>query len=386
MKRWLVFALAFLSLAPGALASDARVETLHFDTPALAAPGADVNVLLPSGYDEQPDRHWPVVYLLHGGSEDHRYWVERGQAVELMGDRGWIVVMPDGGSNGFYTNWWNGGAGGPPRWEDFHIGELVPAIDAAYRTRPERESRAIAGVSMGGFGALSYGARHPDLFGAVASISGMADIREPGETMITAGLASGAFGSPFTNSIQWQGHNPVDLASNLRDSAIELSVGTGEPDVEDVQNMNATVGVGMLLEGDLRRGNDNLGAELDRLGIEHEYTTQPGVHHIRWFVQQLETYVIPFVEEALASPLPAPEHFDFRAIESDFSVWGWRFQVTRAAAEFLTIEDAGRDGLTLTGSGLVRVTTPPVYSDGRRSFEVDLGSGGTQTVSIEDTP
>lgn len=88
----------------------------------------------------------------------------------LTSDLDVLVVMPRGGSGGFYTDWRRD----PERvnqWERFHIGRLVPFIDATYRTRATRAFRAVAGLSMGGFGAMRYAARHPDLFAAAGSFS-----------------------------------------------------------------------------------------------------------------------------------------------------------------------------------------------------------------------
>lgn len=381
-----------LGLAGPAVASASRVETLTLHSEALAA-DAQVNVLLPTGYDDESSRRYPVLYLLHGGSEDHHYWAERVELQALVGDRRWIVVMPDGGSNGFYTDWWNGGAGGPPRWESFHIGELLPEIDRRYRTIPDRSARAVAGVSMGGFGAMAWAARHPDLFGAAASMSGMVNTREPGETMITVGLANNVFGSPISNTVYWAGHNPTDLAGNLGATALELSTGTGQPDAQDAQDMNAFVTAGVLLEGDIKQGNDQFAAALTSAGVPYEYTTYPGVHHIRYFTAELRDYVIPFLDRAFATPRPWPSHWSFQAIEPSFSVWNWQFSVARPAREFLRLTNVSAGGLTATGSGVVHVRTAPLYdagtvyrvgnvpvtadADGRLAFDVDLGPGHT---------
>ena len=66
---------------------------------------------------------------------------------------------------GWCTDWFNGGAGGPPRWETFHIDQLIPWVDRNLRTVANRGGRAIAGLSQGGFCSMSYAARHPDLSG-----------------------------------------------------------------------------------------------------------------------------------------------------------------------------------------------------------------------------
>jgi S-formylglutathione hydrolase FrmB len=118
---------------------------------------------------------YPVLYLYHGGGQSASSWTQDGAAEEITADLPAIVVMPDAGSTEWYADWWNNGHRGRPMWETFHINRLLPWVDEHYRTIPERGARASAGLSMGGFGAVSYAARHPDLFGAVGSFSGDVD-------------------------------------------------------------------------------------------------------------------------------------------------------------------------------------------------------------------
>ncbi|WP_279580200.1 alpha/beta hydrolase [Fodinicola feengrottensis] len=80
--------------------------------------------------------------------------------------------MPEGGPAGFYSNWWNHGERGAPAWETFHLTELRQLLERGYGAGTRR---VIAGLSMGGFGALSYAARHPGMFRAAASYSGVID-------------------------------------------------------------------------------------------------------------------------------------------------------------------------------------------------------------------
>ncbi len=82
-----------------------------------------------------------------------------------------IVVSPNGDS-GYWSDWYNGGALGPPMYETYVIDQLIPLIDANFRTIADRSQRAVMGVSMGGYGAMMLAARHPDLFAAAANISG----------------------------------------------------------------------------------------------------------------------------------------------------------------------------------------------------------------------
>ena len=215
---------------------DSRLVDLTLSTPALAKP-THVRVLLPAGYRKQKPRRYPVLYLLHGAFDDYRSWTDKGAVENITGRRKLIVVMPDGGQGGWYTNWVNRGQGGPPEWETFHIQQLIPWIDYRYRVNSSRRSRAIAGLSMGGFGAMSYAARHPDLFSWAGSFSGAVDIVNYPlvaviinlEAPFDGGVAGDQFGDRTLDEVNWRAHNPWDLAANLRGMTLVIDTGNGQP-------------------------------------------------------------------------------------------------------------------------------------------------------------
>jgi S-formylglutathione hydrolase FrmB len=215
---------------------DSRLLDLTLSTPALAKP-THVRVLLPAGYRKQKPRRYPVLYLLHGAFDDYRSWTDKGAAENITGRRKLIVVMPDGGQGGWYTNWVNRGQGGPPEWETFHIQQLIPWIDHRYRVNSSRRARAIAGLSMGGFGAMSYATRHPDLFSWAGSFSGAVDIVNYPlvaviinlEAPFDGGLAGDQFGDRTLDETNWRAHNPWDLAANLRRMTLVIDTGNGQP-------------------------------------------------------------------------------------------------------------------------------------------------------------
>jgi enterochelin esterase-like enzyme len=129
-------------------------------------------VYLPPDYSTST-RRYPVVYLLHGYTDDESGWIQFGE-VNMAADRAiadrvippMIIVMPDGG-----VSWYINDIAGKVRYEDMFVKELIPFIDANYRTRPAREFRGIAGLSMGGWGTLVHSLRHPELFAACAAFS-----------------------------------------------------------------------------------------------------------------------------------------------------------------------------------------------------------------------
>lgn len=130
------------------------------------AVGRDVGVrlLLPPDWRAHPRRDWPTLYLLHGccdGDTGYRSWTDKTDVAELTKRTNVLVVMPEAGPSGFYSDWLSG-----PKWETFHLTELRGLLEREYRSG---HRRAVAGLSMGGFGALSYAARHPGFFRAAAS-------------------------------------------------------------------------------------------------------------------------------------------------------------------------------------------------------------------------
>src|SRR4051812_4760772 len=161
-----------------------RLVELTMATDALAAQ-THVRVLLPSGYDQSGTTPYPVLYLLHGAIDDYRAWTDKGDAAAIPAGSPLIVVMPDGGAEGNYVDWYNFGSGGPPMWETYHIGQLIPWIDGHFRTVASRAGRAVAGLSMGGNGAIAYASLHPDLFTATASFSGALDTNNLEEQAVT---------------------------------------------------------------------------------------------------------------------------------------------------------------------------------------------------------
>jgi S-formylglutathione hydrolase FrmB len=158
---WLLFSTA-------ALAQSVPVRTVEF-TGASVGRKLKYNIVLPLRYEQTTERY-PVLYLLHGYSSNYTAWARLGagdyaRAFDL------IVVMPDAG-NSWYVNWAKDDDGQKNRWEDFIIKDLIGHVDATYRTIARREGRAISGLSMGGYGGLMLGLRHPELFCSIGSQSG----------------------------------------------------------------------------------------------------------------------------------------------------------------------------------------------------------------------
>jgi len=384
--RLLILAATLALAAPAAAAQDPqllgterlspRLQELTFKTSALAAP-TKVRILLPAGYDPRGEHHYPVLYLLHGASGDQTSWTSAGQgeAERLTANLPLIVVMPDGGHGGFYTNWFNNGAGGLPRWEDWHIKRLIPWVDNHYRTLDVRRERAIAGLSMGGFGTFTYASRHPDLFTSALSLSGAVDPTTPpgiGPPIIDSlsandGGPPGSLWGPFaTQEVRWRAHNPYDLAENLRGLALWLRTGNGQPGGPFGGGPNVDIieaGVSAMAAG--------LHERLRQLKIPHTYDNYGPGHHLWAYWNRGLKQTLPAIMKRFHRGSKPPGRVTFTAAEPSYSVYGWTVKVKRPAMEFSHLAKAGRRGFTLAGSGSATVTTPALYSP-RHTYSVTI--------------
>jgi S-formylglutathione hydrolase FrmB len=207
------------------------------------------HVILPSS--EGP---FPVLYLLGGLSDDHTGWVRRTSIERYADAYKLMIVMPDGG-RGFYVNDPRPGA---PQYEDFIAIELIRFIDNWFPTVRSAAGRAVAGLSMGGYGALMLGMRHPDAFSVAASHSGALMFGHDNKLNSTPDIPDA---TALAASLPKDKYCLTTLATNLKRSgqklAIRMDCGT-----ED-----------FLLDA-----NRRLHAHMDKLEIDHDYSEFPGIH------------------------------------------------------------------------------------------------------------
>lgn len=265
-----------------------RTRDLTIRSPALERE-AKVRLLLPSRFDAEPDRSWPVLFLLHGASEpaSYRAWTTYTDVEALSAATELLVVMPEAGDHGYYSNWWNRGRGGPPRWETFHVRELPQLLERDWRAGPRR---AIAGLSMGGFGALSYAARHRGMFRAAASFSGVLDIRS------ADWLDPAIWNDSGSGDDARAAHNPLDLAAELRGIRLFVAFGDGRPGPFDSPGREPDE-----LEAKLAAMNEAFVARLAELGIPAAVDRYGAGTHAWPYWQRALHAALPVLLEALAS-------------------------------------------------------------------------------------
>jgi S-formylglutathione hydrolase FrmB len=262
-------------------------------------------VYLPPGYDEEEDRRYPVLYWLHGMFEDHARFDSRGGSTVVAGLYAagglapMIIACPDGGRTSFYANGVESGA-----HEDLVTKDFVAFVDARYRTIPARASRAIAGTSMGGAGALKIALKHPEIFSAVATHSAAlfpVDLdRLPERFKKTLESHFGAhfraiWGDPIDKR-RWAADNPLALAATVDPGSLAglaIYLDCGDQDRYQFQRVHR-----------------ELHSILERRRIPHEWHELPGGHG--WGDGYLRTYLarsLVFVARRLApgsAPAPAP--------------------------------------------------------------------------------
>lgn len=155
---------------------DQRTTDLSFASDKLAVE-AKVRVVLPSNYAAN-DKRYPVIYLLHGGGGSHADWTSLG-ATDATEAKDVILVQPGAGGGSWFVDAELPGQDDiRPLWETYITSQLIPWIDNHLRTIDSRSGRAIAGLSMGGYGTMMLASRHPHLFISASSFSGAIDLAD----------------------------------------------------------------------------------------------------------------------------------------------------------------------------------------------------------------
>jgi diacylglycerol O-acyltransferase/trehalose O-mycolyltransferase len=241
-----------------------------------------VRLLLPPDFFRSTGP-WPTLYLLPGCCDTYAGW-SLSTDVDLLARRQELIVaMPAAGSVGFYSDWQSG-----PKWETFHTVELPALLASAYHASGRQ---AVAGLSMGGLGALSYAARHPGMYTAAASFSGLVDTRlSVGESRYWLEVVEvqgenplALWGDPVSDADIWKAHNPYDLAPSLKGIPIFVSCGNGQPGPLDPRGTLVD-----NVEQRIRAENAALAARAAALGLDARFDFYgPGTHTWPYWQREL---------------------------------------------------------------------------------------------------
>ncbi len=232
---------------------DSQTLDVTIKSPSTEQSTRNVRLLLPSGWSPTATRTWPVLFVLHGGFDDYTSWTSKTDIKALAATSGAIVAMPDTSWCSAYSDWWNYGSGGKPKWETFVLTEVRQILERGYRAGT---NRAVVGNSMGGLGAMKFAANRPELFKAAAAFSGDVDPLHQyagGTGVTTPGLACGAdwkrvWGDPAVPAqrLIWQRNDPWNQAASLAGKSLFLSSG-GTSDPVEAQVDKETKGLATKL-------------------------------------------------------------------------------------------------------------------------------------------
>jgi putative tributyrin esterase len=231
-------------------------------------------VVFPAAYDEPAakDRRFPVIYLLHGLTGNFRNWTDMTKLSDHARDRGFLIVTPDGG-NGWYTD----SVMAPnDKYESYIINELVGEIDATFRTVATRDGRAIAGLSMGGFGAMKFAMKYPERF-------------------YLAGTFSGALGAAsFTEKNAGQIGKSIDAIFGVEGAetrkASEIFGLLREMNAEKIKAL-PFIYQSCGTEDFLIQNNRDFASLLTEKKAVHEYRQLPGAHDFRFWEDQISEFL-----------------------------------------------------------------------------------------------
>ena len=262
-----------LLLFPSILVAQGRVDTIAVYSPSMKKT-LKAAISFPSGYEKGESRY-PVVYLLHGGSGAFSDWhqkvTEKGIVNQMAEEHKVLIVTPGVGPASYY---YDSPLLDTVRYETYMIQELIPFIDKNYRTLAQKESRAITGLSMGGHGAITLAAKHPTLFIAAGSMSGVMNIdtdlwkvgedfrslRKKGQIeMLGAINYQGPLFNPYT---------AVGLVDQLKNQKVSLIIDCGVDD--------------FLIET-----NRQMHSLLMEKKVAHEYIERPGAHTWNYWTEAL---------------------------------------------------------------------------------------------------
>lgn len=234
-----------------------------------------VSLITPDCYDEKSE--FPVIYLLHGFSDNHQRW-PKNEIVGILSDLYDIIfVMPDGG----YDSWYFDSPFIPEyQYETFVSSELVTYIDINCKTIKDRSARAITGLSMGGHGAMYLAIRHQDTFGSAGSMSGGVDIRPFPENWNIAQK----LGSYQEYPENWENNTVINLTHLLKPDSLNIIFDCGTEDF-------------------FFEVNCNLHEKLMKEGIPHEFHTRPGGHNWTYWCNSIKYHTLFFSDRFKSAAL-----------------------------------------------------------------------------------
>ena len=235
-------------------------------------------VMLPKNYESDKQIRFPVIYLLHGLTGHFDNWADKTKLAEYLAPYNFIVVMPEG-DNGWYTD----SATVPnDKYESYIIQELIPEIDRYFRTAADRDHRVIAGLSMGGYGALKFGLKYPEIFKLVGSFSGA--LGAAGWT--TAGLSKTGIKGAIPESIA-SVYGADDSLTRKENDVFQMTKDAVPEKIGALPFIYLSCGT----EDFLIQNNHEFQELLNSRKIPHQYEESPGIHNWVFWDAQIQEFL-----------------------------------------------------------------------------------------------
>ena len=282
MKKLIFFFILFVTTSFFLNAQHGKVFDNLSMTSTILKMERNYAVYLPPDY-ETSERSYPVLYLLHGATDDHTGWVQFGEvlritdyAIKAGTATPMIVIMPDAdtGKMGYFNQ------GKDWRYEDFFFEEFMPHVEKKYRIKGEKKYRAVAGLSMGGGGSFMYALHHPELFSSACPLSayiGPLTLEDFDKRLLRSDVKY----TEKEKEAYFKQHNTLELLKTVP--------------VDDVKSVRWYIDCGD--DDFLFEGNSLVHIAMKKKEIPHEYRVRDGRHSWTYWREALPT-VLEFVSDA----------------------------------------------------------------------------------------
>ena len=272
-------------------AQRASVETIQFQS-KLVNTTLPYNVILPPGYRAATTTRYPVLYLLHGWGGHYTDWLTRTNVADYAAQYRMIIVMPEG-NDSWYVD---GAAGINDKYESYILKELMPDVDKRYRTIQSRYGRAVAGLSMGGYGAIKFGLKYPATFVLAASMSGAFGVtRYTEKEMASPNL------EPFMKTF-----GSVGSETRKANDIFEITKALTPARIASLPYFYFDCGTEDAAQH-FDRNRELSGLFLEKK-IPHEYRELPGNHSWQYWNQQVQEILQIAAEKLRAAIAPRKNH------------------------------------------------------------------------------
>jgi S-formylglutathione hydrolase FrmB len=347
-------AFALLAVAPAAQAAN-HIVMIH--TPPgkwinkgsltsldLVNGSLDTRVVVPDSYNKS--KCMPVLYLLHGtGSDIHPGSTEwfNGGHIDQQANLPAITVVPGGGPSWWIDQWSN--TARRPAWESWFWNTVMPAVNKKFNICPQRSQHTIAGLSMGGYGALYLAAQRPGYFGSAASFSGVISLHRPEWTAYSRFRQ--LWGDPY--GFYALTHDPTTLVPNLRNTRVLIDAGNGDPVGNEALDPSLR-----LEELEFTAMSEDFVEHARKAGVNVTYQKHAGIHTWPNWVISFNNFLAwhPFKKVATA-----PRRWTLFTADRQGDAWGYEWSLPQYPGSAVKLSYVNKT-FKAEGWGKMTVVTP----------------------------